>query len=63
MTNTASKLTAIEKVTTRRAPEISYTIVPSWGDYVTVNGEQVLRSDYKPNPNAKKIYLSWGDDD
>ena len=46
-----------------RQPRARVVVVPSWGDFVTVDGVEVPRAEYKRDPSAQVITLSWGDDD
>lgn len=43
--------------------ECRLVIVPSWGDYVYIDGKQVERAEYEPDPDEKVIKLTWGEDD
>ncbi len=50
------KLEAIE-------PPDRLVIVPSWGDYVYIDGEPILKTEYQGKPEKTiNIALTWGDE-
>jgi len=53
----------LEDLEVKRQPPTRLIIVPSWGDNVTIDGVEVPKSEYKRDPSAQVITLSWGDDD
>lgn len=55
-----SRLAALEK--TEPGADI-VTVIPSWGDVVYINGKESPKSEFKHNPKARVINLSWGDDE
>lgn len=50
----------VEKLETDRGPD-RLVIVPSWGEYVYIDGKPILRSEYQGKPD-KTITLTWGDE-
>lgn len=57
-----SILRRIEKLENEHGPD-RLVIVPSWGDYVYIDGKPIPKAEYKSEPNAKTITLSWGESD
>ena len=53
----------LEDLEAKQQPPAILVIVPSWGDHVTIGGVEVPKSEYKRDPSAQVITLSWGDDD
>lgn len=35
--------------------------VPSWGDYVYIDGVPVLKTEFEDDPNEREINLTWGE--
>ena len=52
----------VEKLEKDQGPD-RLVINPSWGDYVYIDGEPVLRSEYQGKPEKTiNIALTWGDE-
>lgn len=50
----------VEKLETDQAPD-RLVVVPSWGDYVYIDGKPLLKTEYQGKPD-KTITLTWGDE-
>ncbi len=52
----------VERLETIRE-DLRFVIVPSWGEYVYIDGKQVPKAEYSTDPNAVIIKLSWDDEE
>lgn len=56
-----SILRRIEKLENEHGPD-RLVIVPSWGEYVYIDGKPIPKAEYKTKPDTKTITIGWGDD-
>ncbi len=51
----------VEQLETIRE-DLRFVIVPSWGEYVYIDGKQVPKAEYSNDPEAVIINLTWDDE-